>query len=116
MKRLKQQCTQKKILKHTSERKRKIGIETENVTTTGEGKHAFPPAKGATKNNKRVRDGSYVWFMKNVATVEIEVIKDKFEQGVKSTVMNQVNSEESWGSPTSERQINNEVLLGLDQS
>lgn len=64
----------------------------------------------------RVRDGSYVWFMKNVATVEIEVIKDKFEQGVKSTVMNQVNSEESWGSPTSERQINHEVLLGLDQS
>ncbi|CAI9770569.1 unnamed protein product [Fraxinus pennsylvanica] len=49
--------TQKKIVKHTSERKRKIGIETQTVTITGEGDRVFPLAKDATKDNKRrVRD------------------------------------------------------------
>ncbi|KAL2539107.1 tRNA-splicing endonuclease positive effector (SEN1) [Abeliophyllum distichum] len=100
--------TQKKIAKHTSERKRKIGIETQSVTTTGEDEHAFPPAKDANKDNKRrARDGRNARLIKDVATLEIENTKDKNLNGVKPAVKgNQFNTEESRGNRTSDHQIN----------
>lgn len=98
--------TEKKVVKHTSERKRRcLGVVPESIYT-GEGGISSSRKDAAKDDQKRSRDGTNV-SMKEVASVVIPNSDNKVLKGAKSKLeVDQVMRDKSWGCRSNDNQIN----------
>ncbi|XP_011072782.1 uncharacterized protein LOC105157939 isoform X1 [Sesamum indicum] len=98
--------TEKKVVKHTSERKRRcLGVVPESIYT-GEGGISSSTKDAAKDDQKSSRDGTNV-SMKEVASVVIPNSDNKVLKGAKSKLeVDQVMRDKSWACRSNDNQNN----------
>ncbi|KAK4394969.1 Helicase SEN1 [Sesamum angolense] len=98
--------TQKKVVKHISERKRRcLGAIPESIHT-GEGGISSSTKDAAKDDQKKARDGTNV-SMKEVASAVIPNSDNKVLKGAKSKLEeDQVTTDKSWACRSNDKQIN----------